>query len=309
MPTASTVSRARPTGPLPYREFAAPAGMGDRVTCLWARPPGDARTILVIPDGCVDLIWRTNGQLVVAGPDRGPVEHDQPAGVGYVGVRLRPGVAGATIGADASAIADQLVDAGDLWGRPARRLVDRLQRTDDVAAQLDVLRAAVAERSDACRIDADVAAVAADLVAGGSRVAEAVRATGVSARQMRRRFHAQVGYGPKTLERIMRLQRFLDAARRNGVRIRGHKTSTASRAARPAGALAARPRPDGSLSSDLIGAGSLTVLGAEAGLAALAAEAGYADQAHLTRECRALTHRTPTMLLQTVAVVSPDGSA
>jgi AraC-like DNA-binding protein len=40
-------------------------------------------------------------------------------------------------------------------------------------------------------------------------------------------------------------------------------------------------------------------LGEEAGggLATLAAEAGYADQAHLTRECRRLTGRTPAELL------------
>jgi hypothetical protein len=35
----------------------------------------------------------------------------------------------------------------------------------------------------------------------------------------------------------------------------------------------------------------------EAGLAALAAEAGYADQAHLSGDARALTGRTPSALL------------
>jgi AraC-like DNA-binding protein len=280
--TLPDAPRAVTTEPLPYWELAAPPGLADLVTCLWARPPGDARTVLVIPDGCVDLIWLSHGELVVAGPDRGAVEHDQPADVGFVGIRLRPGVAGATIGADVSAIADQLVPAGDLWGRTALPLVDRLHRADHVGGQLDVLTAAVAERRREGRVDADVAAVAADLAAGNAPVADAVRATGVSERQMRRRFHAQVGYGPKTLERIMRLQRFLDAARRSGVRIRGHKTSTVSGATRP-----------------IIGTG-VAADGAEVGLAHLAAQAGYADQAHLTRECRALTDRTPVGLLRTL---------
>jgi AraC-like DNA-binding protein len=247
-------------GPLPYRELPVPTGLEDRVACLWVRPPAAARSVLVIPDGCVDLIWRTHGELVVAGPDRGPVQRDQPAGVAHVGIRLRPGVAGATLGADASSIADQLVDAHDLWGRTARRLVDRLQRADDVGAQLGVLSTVIAERCERGRIDTDVAAVAAGLAAGRSRLSDTVRATGVSERQMRRRFHAQVGYGPKTLERIMRLQRFLDAVRR----------------------AAGAPR-------------------AEPGLAVLAAEIGYADQAHLIRDCRALTGRTPTDLLRALA--------
>jgi transcriptional regulator GlxA family with amidase domain len=73
----------------------------------------------------------------------------------------------------------------------------------------------------------------------------------LSERQLRRRFHDAVGYGPKTLGRVMRLQRFLRLA---------------------------RAQPD-------------------AGLAALAADAGYADQAHLSGDARALTGRTPSALL------------
>jgi AraC-like DNA-binding protein len=72
---------------------------------------------------------------------------------------------------------------------------------------------------------------------------------GVSERQLRRRFEDAVGYGPKTLARVLRFQRFL--------------------------ALAA-------------GGGDL---------ARLALSAGYADQAHLTRECRRLAGRTPVALL------------
>ena len=40
------------------------------------------------------------------------------------------------------------------------------------------------------------------------------------------------------------------------------------------------------------------------GLAGLAADAGYADQAHLGRECRAITGETPTALVATL----PDTS-
>jgi AraC-like DNA-binding protein len=85
--------------------------------------------------------------------------------------------------------------------------------------------------------------------------AEAVAAeVGLSERQFRRRSQAAAGYGPKTLQRVLRFHRFvrlLDAA------------------------PAAAPPPD---------------------LAALAAQAGYADQAHLTRECSALSGFTPAAL-------------
>jgi len=73
----------------------------------------------------------------------------------------------------------------------------------------------------------------------------------VSERQLRRRCRAALGYGPKTLDRILRLQRVLALARRQ-------PTLTVSQ---------------------------------------LATRAGYADQAHLARECRRLGGETPTRLL------------
>ena len=46
------------------------------------------------------------------------------------------------------------------------------------------------------------------------------RALGVSERQLRRRFADAVGYGPKTLARVLRFQRFLALARRRRARPR-----------------------------------------------------------------------------------------
>jgi AraC-like DNA-binding protein len=84
-------------------------------------------------------------------------------------------------------------------------------------------------------------------------------ALGLSERQLRRRFADAVGYGPKTLARVLRFQRFLALA-----------------AANRAGAGRWREGD---------------------GLAGLAFAAGYADQAHLTRECRRLAGRTPSELV------------
>jgi AraC-like DNA-binding protein len=48
------------------------------------------------------------------------------------------------------------------------------------------------------------------------RVGAIGAAIGISERQLRRRFHAAVGYGPKTLARVLRLQRVLALASRRG---------------------------------------------------------------------------------------------
>ncbi|MFI5898330.1 DUF6597 domain-containing transcriptional factor [Actinoplanes sp. NPDC051513] len=77
-------------------------------------------------------------------------------------------------------------------------------------------------------------------------------------RSFRRLCRSTIGVGPKTLQRILRFQGFL--ARAQYALARGHSP-------------------------------------AEAGLARLAADAGYADQAHLTRECVRLTGDTPRVFL------------
>ena len=80
----------------------------------------------------------------------------------------------------------------------------------------------------------------------------------ISERQLRRRCVEATGLPPKTLHRLLRFQSFLALAQ---------------------AAIAAGRAPD------------------ESGLAMLAAEAGYADQPHLTRECLRLTGATPSAFL------------
>ena len=89
------------------------------------------------------------------------------------------------------------------------------------------------------------------------RIEDLARFLDVGERRLRRRFVAAIGYGPKTFQRVLRLQRVLALAGRG-------------------------PRPGVTL-------------------AALAAEAGYADQAHMSRELQALTGRSPGALLQNAA--------
>ncbi|MGH8917212.1 MAG: helix-turn-helix domain-containing protein, partial [Actinomycetes bacterium] len=77
----------------------------------------------------------------------------------------------------------------------------------------------------------------------------------ISGRSLRRRCHEAFGYGPKTLDRILRFQRFLELAKG----------------------------------------------GEDTEFSGLAAAAGYADQAHLTREARRLSGLTPATILDQVA--------
>ena len=237
-----------------YTEWPAPAGLRHAIACLWAQVTPDSgrdRTALVLPDACSDLIWEQGRGAFVAGPDTGPVSTAMKAGTVVLGVRFRPSAGGPALGVPLSELRDQRVDLEDLRRPDARRLPGTL---DPDAAAIHVLDLAVALVTDG---GPDPAATrAAVLLADPRARAEDVAAeVELSMRQLRRRCQAVVGYGPKTLQRVLRFRRFVSR-------------------------IDAGP-PGGQAAHDL---------------AVLAADVGYADQAHLTRECRALAGLTPAVL-------------
>jgi AraC-like DNA-binding protein len=244
-------------GALPpgYHEWSAPAALRDAVVCLWAQVAEEDRAGLVLPDGCTDLIWTQGQGASVAGPDTGPVPTTMSAGTVIVGARFRPSAGGPVLGIPLSELRDQRVDLAELRPADARRLSATLDPATAAARVLDVTGALVA----GARPDPAVSR-AARLLSDPRAQAEAVAAdVDLSLRQLRRRCHAAVGYGPKTLQRVLRFRRFVSR-------------------------IDALPhRPDG---PDLAGLD----------LADLAVQAGYADQAHLTRECGRLAGLTPAIL-------------
>jgi AraC-like DNA-binding protein len=183
----------------------------------------------------MDLVW-CDGALLVAGPDTvAHAEQDRP-GASYAGLRFAPGTGPALLGAPAREVRDRRVPLEALWpGARARRLAERAAG-DPVAALEAWVVGRVREAPPADPLPARVAGA----LAAGRPVAEVAGRTGLGERQLRRRCEAAFGYGPKTLARVLRLQRALELAR------------------------AGTP------------------------FAAVAREAGYADQPHLSREVRAL---------------------
>jgi methylphosphotriester-DNA--protein-cysteine methyltransferase len=160
------------------------------------------------------------------------------------------------LGIPLSELRDQRVDLADLRSAEARRLSAALDPATAAARVLDVTGALV----DAARLDPAVAEVARLLHDPQARAEDVADDVGLSPRQLRRRFHASVGYGPKTLQRVLRFRRFVSRI----------------------DALPQRPQDPRHLDG--------------LDLAGLAVQAGYADQAHLTRECGRLAGLTPAAL-------------
>jgi AraC-like DNA-binding protein len=220
-----------------YREFAPPPDLAPFVACVWA---SIHRGGVIFPDGCVDLVWHGD-RLVVAGPATGPATPGLPVGARVFGVRFRLGLAGTALGLPADEFADDAVPVAAIWGQE----VDERVAAGGMVALLDVVREHLREAT----VDPLTRAAALAMAAPATRVDALGAELGLSERQLRRRFAEAVGYGPKTLGRVLRLQRFLALARGGDE------------------------------------------------LARLALSAGYADQAHLTREARRLTGRTPRELI------------
>jgi AraC-like DNA-binding protein len=153
------------------------------------------------------------------------------------------------------------VPLADVWGRVAVELTERLGDAADASAQRRILeQAIVARRAEMDEPDRLVLAATRILGRPRSRVRAIGERLGLSNRQLLRRFRASVGYGPKTLDRVLRFQRFVARAR--------------------------------------------AVDAGDDSLARLTAELGYADQAHLTRECALLSGLTPRALAQRAATAN-----
>lgn len=178
---------------------------------VWTKAPdrsGVARPVL--PDGCMDLLW-SEGRLLVAGPDTRPyVPEGAPAH--WAGIRFHPGTAPALLGVPAHELRDRRVELTDLWGAvEVGRLRARVDAAPDPATALEELALRRAARTPP---PDPLLAGLVEALRAGRPVGRTADELGLSTRQLHRRSLAAFGYGPKTLARILRLQRALALARK-----------------------------------------------------------------------------------------------
>ena len=161
-----------------YRERASESPL---IVCAWEQVTAAPREQRVLPDACVDLLWRGE-RLLIAGPDS----------------RAR------LVALAAGELRDGSPDAGEVIGRAAAgRLLDALLG----GAEPHALLAHAIARRGAGRADPLVAAAVLALGRPRVRVAELARELGVSARQLQRRVGDGAGLGPKAPSRVLRLHR------------------------------------------------------------------------------------------------------
>lgn len=244
---------ARADTPPSYVEVSPPRELRASVERLWVHridepPPPEGRRLL--PDGRINLVWVRGIGVQIAGPQTRYMTPPDVAVMLALGASFRPGAAPRLLRTPASAMVDEHVPLEAVLPRLAARLDERLGEAPDPRAALAVFGEELSRAMrDASAPDAAVRHAVGLLDRGTATVAEIADRAFVSERELQRRFADHIGYGPKTLHRVLRFQRFL--------------------------ANIALPRMD---------------------LAGAAALAGYADQAHLSRETRRLAGLTPSRL-------------
>jgi AraC-like DNA-binding protein len=201
-----------------YHEDRPPESLAAHVQAIWSESVGERRDdpgARVLPDGCIDLVWFTDRAPIVAGPQTEPVFTTAPPGSLVVGIRFRAGAAGSVLGLPADELRDRSLPLADLWGsRPLEPLL-RVEESRSATAHLEAMQRVLLTRLvEVEQPDRAVLGAARWLDRHPDRRLDALHElSGLSERQLRRRFEAAVGYGPKTFQRIVRFRRWLDRAR------------------------------------------------------------------------------------------------
>ena len=243
-----------------YVERPPLPGLAGVVRTVWIQRTGEAAYMQRhLPTGGVEIHFPIGGHPQLLGPLTGPAIEVIPAHTIIVGVRFQPGTA-PPLPTVLDDLVDQRVGMVELWGSSVDRLVEAMARAGTPERALMCVQAhLLREYQGAVRVD-PLVGEAVKVLMPWHPVDIGALAThlALSASQLRRRFLRAVGVSPKVLQRTLRFQGFLALAQ--------------------AGATA-------------------TVRRGADGMAGLAVDVGYADQAHLSRECLRLTGLTPRQLL------------
>lgn len=225
----------------------------------------DAAAAVVPADGCIDVILHGD-DVHLAGPSTACIPTSPDVGE-TVGIRFAPGLAAGLLRFNPAEVRDLAAPLRDVVGAVRAAEVARILRT---------LRSfGTAPRVDLLAAPADCwAGLVRRAAAAGAGAAEVAGEIGWSTRHLRRRMLATFGYGYGALVRVARMRRALSLMKPGSGFLAGPATTHRLNRA----ATKEQPEP-------------------QRALADVAHIAGYADQAHMTRDFRLLVGRTPAQVV------------
>jgi AraC-like DNA-binding protein len=196
-----------------YVEVLPPVSLSPWLECAWEREGESGAPVRVLPDGCIDVVWTEGAGTQLVGANTTAFLVALAPGVRVHGVRLRPGGASSLLGVRPEEICDVRAPIEEMCSADGRRLTDALATCAGGAPGQVLIDWLLAHSPSARAPDPIVTAAATQLQRAGVSVRAVASELGVSERSLRRRVCAAVGYGPKRLARVLRLQSALSAAR------------------------------------------------------------------------------------------------
>jgi AraC-like DNA-binding protein len=214
-----------------YQEYRPGRRLAPLVECGWARSAPAGGLLRVIPDGSVDLFISSRGsegfRAMIAGP--ATTFYDLRAHGGLAGIRLRPGAAAAVFGRPIGEFTDRVVPLDEVFGG---RVTEKLCAATTPGQRVAALQRLLTDHLADTETLVDTAVIAAIRMLQRRPhwpVAGLAAAVDLSERQLRRRFEAAVGFGPKRLGRILRLQRLLELIHARDERVGWSELAIAAR--------------------------------------------------------------------------------
>ena len=197
-----------------FGQRPAATGLAGAFSAVWVHrmDERDAPPIVITPDATIDLQW-IDGRFRIAGPDKEPQIERPAAGATIIGFRFRPGAAAGWLGVPASEIVGGRLDLGEIWGTRSRALSDRIKATRNLTETVRQLEETIGMHTQGRaafdpHMSLAFAAIDEGLPPETPLVPYLLRSLHMSERTLRRRFEDAFGYGPKTLDRILRFHRF-----------------------------------------------------------------------------------------------------
>lgn len=210
----------------------ARSSLDSHVRCVWLLSSDESActTMPIVPDGSVEIVLNLGDPVdelvgpnsqrqpratLVGQPTR-PVVVRPVGGMRMLGIRLQPWASRAFFGAPATELANRSMDMASDGPKGIPALLDELGATDGDDARLDAVMAWLERQSVSFRPHARFvpAAVSAMRTRDSLPSIRGLAAElGVTMRSLQRAFKEDVGMGPKTLQRITRVQRAIRLSR------------------------------------------------------------------------------------------------
>jgi AraC-like DNA-binding protein len=188
------------------------------IECFWVRTPNDSSHHIVLPDGCIDIVFKfdDNDQAegLVVGTMTTPLRVE--ASGNFVGVRFKPGKSSMFLIFGASELTDKTTELRNIAGPQGSNLVEQLSNSGDISNQIKILNTSLTawlRHNNNDRVDYVIQKIMGSQ--GNISINSICSSLGLSRQHLARLFQEYVGIGPKQFARVIRFQSLLKNVREN----------------------------------------------------------------------------------------------